>query len=50
MNVSGADSSLGLCLFVKRLNVVLRHMIISLNVFVQYPSPFSFFKFMLPEF
>ena len=41
-NVSGADSSLGLCLFVKRLNVVLRHMIISLNVFVQYPSAFLF--------
>ena len=37
MNVSGADSSLGLCLFVKRLYVVLLHMIISLNVSVQYP-------------
>ena len=42
MNVSGADSSLGLCLFVKRLNVALRHMFISLNVFVQYPSAFLF--------
>ena len=38
MNVLGADSSLRLCLFVKRLNVVPLHMIISLNASVQYPS------------
>ena len=38
MNVLGADSSLRLRLFVKRLNVVLLHMIISLNASVQYPS------------
>ena len=38
MNVLGDDSSLGLCLFVKRLNVVPLHMVISLNVSVQYPS------------
>ena len=38
MNVLAADSSLGLCLFVKRLNVVPLHMIISLNASVQYPS------------
>ena len=37
MNVLGAGSSLRLCLFVKRLNVVPLHMIISLNAFVQYP-------------
>ena len=38
MNVLAADSLLGLCLFVKRLNVVPLHMIISLNASVQYPS------------
>ena len=38
MNFLGADSSLRFCLFVKRLNVVPLHMIISLNASVQYPS------------
>ena len=37
-NVLGADSSLGLCSFVKRFNVVPLHMNISLNVSVQHPS------------
>ena len=39
-NVLGADSSLGLCLFVKRLFVVPSHMIISLLASVQHLSTF----------